>query len=695
MFRALQPPDLPVEDRGESHHAVHFYDTEAALADRVAAFLGAGLLAGDSAILIATEPHLRLLSARLDEAGCRVGDARAAGRLMLFDADELLGKLTDGTTPDGARFRDTVGGMIESMLARGLDGKRLRVYGEMVDLLWRRGHHQAALGLEEMWNDLAKGHRFELLCAYAMAGLFTTASATDLIDICDRHTHVVTDPPAPPAATGRSDDPTRLLLAEITHRREVERVLRDCARHLRQAEQRERERSHRSLQLQTATARLGAALTQEDVAAALLSIAEDVLQASAGVVYLRGADGELQMRASRGLPFPERWRRLPRNVPMPLTTAVEERHPVLLSTRQALLEHYPNLPVTETPVSHLQAVAALPLVHGSTVLGGFAVSFDADRPFDEEERLWLDNIAAQAALAADRARLYEAEKRAREEAETLFRIGESLNATQLDLETIVQLVTDEATKLTGAEFGAFFHNVPGESGESFQLYTLSGAPKEAFAKLGVPRNTPLFAPTFAGQGVVRVDDVRLDPRYGQLNPHRGMPVGHLPVTSYLAVPVMSRGGAVLGALLFGHSQPARFTAEHERLGKSLAATAALAVDNANLYGATRRAEADQRRLNDELRETVHVNELFVAVLAHDLRSPLAAMLTAAALIQSREPAGVESRHEKALQRLTASGQRMTNMIEQLLDFTRLRIGGGLTLEPKASGLGPLVQAGGR
>ena len=167
------------------------------------------------------------------------------------------------------------------------------------------------------------------------------------------------------------------------------------------------------------------------------------------------------------------------------------------------------------------------------------------------------------------------------------------------------------------------------------------------------------------------------------------------MTSYLAVPVISRSGAVLGALLFGHTQPGRFTAEHERLMKSLAATAALAVDNANLYGATRRAEADQRQLNDELRATVHVNELFVAVLAHDLRSPLAAMLTAAELIQSREPAGVESRHEKALLRLTASGQRMTRMIEQLLDFTRLRIGGGLTLEPKADRARAAGAPGGR
>jgi len=121
MFRALQQPELPVEDRGETHHAVHFYDTEASLADRVAGFIGAGLLAGHSAIVIATASHLRLFVSRLDAAGCRVAEARAAGRLMLFDAHELLGKLTGGAAPDGTRLRKMVSEMVETMLA-GLDG---------------------------------------------------------------------------------------------------------------------------------------------------------------------------------------------------------------------------------------------------------------------------------------------------------------------------------------------------------------------------------------------------------------------------------------------------------------------------------------------------------------------------------------------------------------------------------------------
>src|SRR5690606_211210 len=76
--------------------------------------------------------------------------------------------------------------------------------------------------------------------------------------------------------------------------------------------------------------------------------------------------------------------------------------------------------------------------------------------------------------------------------------------------------------------------------------------REAFAGFPMPRKTPLFAPTFDGEGAVRSDDITQDPRYGRNFPHRGMPKGHLPVRSYLAVPVKSRTGEVLGGLFLGH-----------------------------------------------------------------------------------------------------------------------------------------------
>jgi PAS domain S-box-containing protein len=135
--------------------------------------------------------------------------------------------------------------------------------------------------------------------------------------------------------------------------------------------------------------------------------------------------------------------------------------------------------------------------------------------------------------------------------ETLNQVGRTLSA-ELDLERVVQAVTDAATEACGAQFGSFFYNVKNDVGESYMLYTLSGVPREAFAKFPMPRNTAVFGPTFEGSGIVRSDDIRADARYGKSAPHYGMPKGHLPVRSYLAVPVISRAGEVLGGLFFGH-----------------------------------------------------------------------------------------------------------------------------------------------
>ncbi len=132
-------------------------------------------------------------------------------------------------------------------------------------------------------------------------------------------------------------------------------------------------------------------------------------------------------------------------------------------------------------------------------------------------------------------------------------------AAETDLNVIVQRVVDGGVELIAAAYGAFFYNVTDASGESYMLYSLSGAPRSAFENFPMIRNTAVFAPTFRGDGVVRSHDVRLDTRYGQNAPHRGMPQGHLPVASYLAVPVVARDRRVIGGLLFGHPDVGRLT----------------------------------------------------------------------------------------------------------------------------------------
>jgi PAS domain S-box-containing protein len=201
-------------------------------------------------------------------------------------------------------------------------------------------------------------------------------------------------------------------------------------------------------------------------------------------------------------------------------------------------------------------------------------------------RCFTRDITEEKRATVERDRLLLLEQEAREETETLNQLGQLLSA-ELDLHKLVQAVTDAATDLTGAHFGSFFYNLIDARGESYMLYTLSGVPREAFAHFPMPRNTDIFAPTFSGEGVVRIADVKKDPRYGKNSPYYGMPEGHLPVVSYLAVPVISRSGEVLGGLFFGHPKADVFTERHERLVVGLAAQTAIAMDNAQLFEAAK------------------------------------------------------------------------------------------------------------
>jgi PAS domain S-box-containing protein len=177
-------------------------------------------------------------------------------------------------------------------------------------------------------------------------------------------------------------------------------------------------------------------------------------------------------------------------------------------------------------------------------------------------------------------------------------------AAELDLDRIVQIVTDAGLEVSGAQFGAFFYNVLDADGRSYMLYALSGVPRSAFETYPMPRATAVFEPTFSGSGVVRSDDILADPRYGRNAPHRGMPEGHLPVRSYLAVPVASRSGEVLGGLLFGHARTGMFLREHEDALLGLAGHAATAIDNARLFAASQR-EIDERRRAEEALQTLN------------------------------------------------------------------------------------------
>jgi len=291
-----------------------------------------------------------------------------------------------------------------------------------------------------------------------------------------------------------------------------------------------------------------------------------------------------------------------------------------------------------------------------------------------------------------------AEARLREEThnlEILNCMGSAL-AGELELEKVVQMATDAGVELTGAEFGAFFYNVINEQGEAYTLYTLSGADRSQFDKFGMPRNTKVFGPTFRGEGIVRSDDITKDPRYGQNPPHYGKPKGHLPVVSYLAVPVIGRQGEVVGGLFFGHPQPARFKERHERLMEGIAAQAAIAIDNARLFRSAqdeidRRMKAEQAltALNETLESRVHeevarrsnaeealrqsqkmetVGQLSGGI-AHDFNNLLQIIHGNLSLLQRSLPPEEKKWHRSVANALTGT-ERAASLTQRLLAFSR-------------------------
>lgn len=326
----------------------------------------------------------------------------------------------------------------------------------------------------------------------------------------------------------------------------------------------------------------------------------------------------------------------------------------------------------------IQAAQSTPLLSRSGRLLGMISTHwrQPHQPSDRNLRL-LDVLARQAgdliernhaeeALRTSTVQLRAAAERLQDEVrivETLNRVGANV-AAELNPDRVVQTVTDAATELTMAQFGAFFYNViDPQSGEAFLLYTLSGASKEAFAAFPKPRATQIFGPTFRGEAVVRLDDVTRDPRYGKSAPYHGMPAGHLPVRSYLAVPVVAASGEVLGGLFFGHSQPGVFTERHERLAVGIAGWAAVALENARLY----RQAQEANRLKDE----------FLATLSHELRTPLNAMLGWSHMLRVGTLKGDAA--ARALNSIERNARVQAQLVEDLLDVSRI-ISGKLPLK---------------
>ncbi len=174
----------PVTDPGRHDHFVQLYQEVDGLAHAVARYIGTGLERGEAGIIIATPAHREAFIARIAGGQAAIEE----GRLQVLDAERALARFMANGMPQWQRFRQAIGGLIAELRLRY---PTVRAYGEMVDVLWQRGEREAAIRLEQYWNELGRLQTFSLFCAYRMDPLDSAAYGGPLESVCKAHTHLI------------------------------------------------------------------------------------------------------------------------------------------------------------------------------------------------------------------------------------------------------------------------------------------------------------------------------------------------------------------------------------------------------------------------------------------------------------------------------------------------------------------------
>ena len=228
----------PWSETSEPEHFVQFCETDAFLVNSLSEFIGTALRQGDAGIVIATQSHRESLEERLKVDGLEVAAARVSGQYVSIDAAATLPEFMIDGSPDPERFAEVIG----SIITRAAKGRcHVRIFGELVALLWADGKRAAALRLEELWNDLARTYSFSLFCAYPMQGFGGEVYEVEFTEICQQHSRVI--PAESYTALASPDERLRVITllqqkansleVEIAERKVAEEALKETEARLR------------------------------------------------------------------------------------------------------------------------------------------------------------------------------------------------------------------------------------------------------------------------------------------------------------------------------------------------------------------------------------------------------------------------------------------------------------------------------
>lgn len=199
---------------GPRDHVVHFYGTDDELFGAIGRSLAAALSQGEAVVFIAEPGHRQALVVVLGQAGVDVADAQAAGRLLMMDAAEVLAQIS----VDGSIDPDAFDAVVGTPIRQAAVGRPVRVYGEMVSLLWTAGDVTGAIDLERRWNELAGALPFSLSCGYPVDVFADAAACEAFMDVCDLHSDVIAAAPAGPGSEASRRFPPALHSPRLARR---------------------------------------------------------------------------------------------------------------------------------------------------------------------------------------------------------------------------------------------------------------------------------------------------------------------------------------------------------------------------------------------------------------------------------------------------------------------------------------------
>jgi MEDS: MEthanogen/methylotroph, DcmR Sensory domain len=188
--RKSAPWEQVVADAIPCDHIVQLYQDQDFMSYAVGRFAGAGLAKGEGVILVSTDPHWTAIRPRLEAEGVDVRSAQARGQLMVVDADELLPRFMRGAMPDPPVFKGVFSDVVRQARAKG-GYEQVRVWGEMVDVLWERGDVAGSMNLEDLFDQLAKKVEISIFCSFLMDNFNGDVHSHMLPRLGTNHSHLI------------------------------------------------------------------------------------------------------------------------------------------------------------------------------------------------------------------------------------------------------------------------------------------------------------------------------------------------------------------------------------------------------------------------------------------------------------------------------------------------------------------------